>query len=45
MIVSDHTVALVLGPSDRSVHSAYQIADLDALAAGGQYLLDRGYRR
>jgi catechol 2,3-dioxygenase-like lactoylglutathione lyase family enzyme len=40
-----HTLALVLGPSDRYVHSAYQVADLDALAAGGQYLLDRGYRR
>jgi catechol 2,3-dioxygenase-like lactoylglutathione lyase family enzyme len=40
-----HTVALVLGPSDRYVHSAYQVADLDALAAGGQFLLDRGYRR
>ncbi|HEY2305924.1 MAG TPA: VOC family protein [Streptosporangiaceae bacterium] len=40
-----HTVALVLGPSDRYVHSAYQVADLDALAAGGQHLLERGYRR
>ena len=40
-----HTLALALGPSDRYVHSAYQVADLDALAAGGQYLLDRGYRR
>jgi catechol 2,3-dioxygenase-like lactoylglutathione lyase family enzyme len=40
-----HTLALVLGPSDRYVHSAYQVADLDAMAAGGQYLLDRGYRR
>jgi catechol 2,3-dioxygenase-like lactoylglutathione lyase family enzyme len=40
-----HTLALVLGPSDRYVHSAYQVADLDALAAGGQYLLDQGYRR
>ena len=40
-----HTLAMMLGPSDRYVHSAYQVADLDALAAGGQYLLDRGYRR
>ncbi|WP_433473048.1 VOC family protein [Spirillospora sp. CA-142024] len=40
-----HTLALVLGPADRYVHSAYQVADLDALAAGGEYLLDRGYRR
>ena len=27
------------------MHSAYQVADLDALAAGGEYLRDRGYRR
>ncbi|MBF6180030.1 VOC family protein [Nocardia otitidiscaviarum] len=40
-----HTLALTLGPSDRYVHSAYQVADLDALAAGGEYLLDHGYRR
>ena len=40
-----HTVAMNLGPSDRYVHTAYQVADLDSLAAGGQYLLDRGYQR
>ncbi|MBF6136969.1 VOC family protein [Nocardia otitidiscaviarum] len=40
-----HTLALTLGPSDRYVHSAYQVADLDALAAGGEYLLDHGYQR
>ncbi|WP_329408593.1 VOC family protein [Nocardia vinacea] len=40
-----HTLALTLGPSNRYVHSAYQVADLDALAAGGEYLLDHGYRR
>ena len=40
-----HTLAMVLGPSNRYVHSAYQVADLDSLAAGGEYLLDRGYRR
>ena len=40
-----HTLALVLGPANRYVHSAYQVADLDALAAGGEYLLDRGYQR
>jgi hypothetical protein len=27
------------------VHSAYQVADLDALAAGGEYLRERGYQR
>ncbi|MEJ2852451.1 MULTISPECIES: VOC family protein [unclassified Saccharothrix] len=40
-----HTLALTLGPVDRYVHSAYQVADLDALAAGGEYLRDNGYRR
>ncbi|MFE5486495.1 VOC family protein [Streptomyces sp. NPDC056527] len=40
-----HTLALTLGPSDRYVHSAYEVADLDALAAGGAYLLDEGYKR
>ncbi|WP_435582227.1 VOC family protein [Amycolatopsis thermoflava] len=40
-----HTLALVLGPANRYVHSAYQVPDLDSLAAGGEYLLERGYRR
>lgn len=40
-----HTLAMTLGPRTRYVHSAYQVADLDALAAGGQHLLDEGYRR
>ncbi|GAA3467454.1 VOC family protein [Nonomuraea roseola] len=40
-----HTLAMTLGPVNRYVHSAYQVADLDALAAGGQHLLDQGYRR
>ncbi|WP_188194800.1 VOC family protein [Nonomuraea sp. SYSU D8015] len=40
-----HTLAMTLGPVNRYVHSAYQVADLDALAAGGQYLLEEGYRR
>lgn len=40
-----HTLALVLGPANRYVHSAYQVADLDALAAGGEYLHDHGYQR
>jgi hypothetical protein len=39
-----HTLAMHLGPGRRYVHSAYQVADLDALAAGGEYLRDRGYR-
>lgn len=40
-----HTVAMHLGPSVRYVHSAYQVTDLDAIAAGGEYLKERGYHR
>jgi catechol 2,3-dioxygenase-like lactoylglutathione lyase family enzyme len=40
-----HTVALALGPSSRYIHSAYQVCDLDALAAGGEYLSGQGYFR
>ncbi|MBP1820659.1 VOC family protein [Mycobacterium sp. OAE908] len=40
-----HTLALALGPANRYVHSAYQVCDLDALAAGGEYLRERGYFR
>jgi catechol 2,3-dioxygenase-like lactoylglutathione lyase family enzyme len=40
-----HTLALALGPANRYVHSAYQVCDLDALAAGGEYLRDKGYFR
>ncbi len=40
-----HTLAMALGPSNRYVHSAYQVCDLDALAAGGEYLGDHGYFR
>ena len=40
-----HTMALALGPADRYVHSAYQVSDLDALAAGGEYLREQGYFR
>jgi hypothetical protein len=39
-----HTVAMTLGPSDRYVHSAYQVCDLDAIAAGSKFLTERGYR-
>ncbi|MGW0172524.1 VOC family protein [Rhodococcus sp. NPDC003322] len=45
VVTDHHTLALTLGPSNRYVHSAYQVCDLDAVAAGGEYLLDRGYRR
>ena len=40
-----HTLAMVLGPSNRYVHSAYQVCDLDAIAAGGEYLRELGYHR
>jgi catechol 2,3-dioxygenase-like lactoylglutathione lyase family enzyme len=40
-----HTLAMHLGPSRRYVHSAYQVADLDAVAAGGEFLKERGYHR
>jgi hypothetical protein len=40
-----HTLAMALGPCNRYAHSAYQVADLDALAAGGEYLGARGYQR
>ncbi|WP_029113201.1 VOC family protein [Mycobacterium sp. URHB0044] len=40
-----HTLAMALGPTNRYLHSAYQVSDLDALAAGGEYLRDRGYHR
>jgi hypothetical protein len=40
-----HSVALLLGPVAGYTHSAYQVTDLDAVAAGGEYLLQRGYDR
>ena len=40
-----HTLAMTLGPANRYVHSAYEVPDLDSLAAGGEHLLDRGYQR
>ncbi|MPR00024.1 2,3-dihydroxybiphenyl 1,2-dioxygenase [Modestobacter sp. I12A-02628] len=40
-----HTLAMALGPTNRYVHSAYQVADIDALAAGGEHLLEEGYTR
>jgi hypothetical protein len=45
MPADHHTMALALGPANRYLHSAYQVSDLDALAAGGEYLRDRGYVR
>ncbi|GAB2636315.1 VOC family protein [Nocardia goodfellowii] len=39
-----HTLAMALGPADRYVHSAYQVADIDAIAMGSAFLTDRGYQ-
>jgi catechol 2,3-dioxygenase-like lactoylglutathione lyase family enzyme len=44
-LADHHTLVLALGPVNRYLHSAYQVADLDTLAAGGEYLLERGYHR
>jgi catechol 2,3-dioxygenase-like lactoylglutathione lyase family enzyme len=44
-LADHHTIVLSLGPEHRYLHSAYQVCDLDTLAAGGEYLLDRGYTR
>lgn len=40
-----HTLAMHLGPGVGYVHSAYEVADMDAVAAGGEYLASRGHRR
>jgi hypothetical protein len=40
-----HTLAMHLGPGTGYVHSAYQVTDLDSIAAGGEYLKERGYQR
>ncbi len=40
-----HTLAMTLGPRNRYVHSAFQVADMDAMAAGGEYLRDHGFQR
>ncbi len=39
-----HTLAMVLQPRTEYVHSAYQLTDLDEVAASGAYLRERGYR-
>jgi catechol 2,3-dioxygenase-like lactoylglutathione lyase family enzyme len=44
-IPSDHhTLAMLLQPQAGYVHSAYQLTDLDEVAASGEYLRKRGYR-
>jgi hypothetical protein len=36
---------MLLAPEAGYVHSAYEVADLDAMAAGGEYLRERGWQR
>lgn len=45
LAVDHHTLAMHLGPGNGYVHSAYQVTDLDSIAAGGEYLDERGYKR
>ena len=39
-----HTLAMALQPQTGLLHSAYQVTDLDEVAASGEYLRERGYR-
>jgi catechol 2,3-dioxygenase-like lactoylglutathione lyase family enzyme len=39
-----HTLAMALHPYTGLLHSAYQLTDLDEVAASGEYLRERGYR-
>ena len=39
-----HTLAMILQPRTEYVHSAYQLTDLDEVAASGEHLRERGYR-
>jgi catechol 2,3-dioxygenase-like lactoylglutathione lyase family enzyme len=38
-----HTLAMALMPHTGLLHSAYQLTDLDEVAAGGEFLRDAGY--
>ena len=39
-----HTLAMALQPHTGYVHSAYELTDLDEVAASGEYLREHGYR-
>src|SRR5271166_1915352 len=39
-----HTLAMALMPHTGYLHSAYQLTDLDEVAASGEYLREHGYR-
>jgi len=38
-----HTLAMALQPQTGYLHSAYQLTDLDEVAAGGEFLRERGH--
>lgn len=44
-VCDHHSIVLTLGAEPRYVHSAYQVCDIDALAAGGEYLREAGFVR
>jgi catechol 2,3-dioxygenase-like lactoylglutathione lyase family enzyme len=39
-----HTLAMALMPQTGYLHSAYEVIDLDEVAASGEYLREQGYR-
>ena len=39
-----HTLAMALMPQTGYLHSAYELTDLDEVAASGEYLREQGYR-
>jgi len=39
-----HTLAMALMPRTGYLHSAYEVTDLDEVAASGEYLREQGYR-
>ena len=39
-----HTLAMALQPHTGYLHSAYELTDLDEVAASGEYLREQGYR-
>jgi catechol 2,3-dioxygenase-like lactoylglutathione lyase family enzyme len=39
-----HTLAMALMPQTGYLHSAYEVTDLDEVAASGEYLREQGYR-
>lgn len=40
-----HTIAIAAGAGDGLAHAAFETEDLDAIAAGGEWMRERGWRR